>query len=522
MHSVDKVFFRHKTENEKPSQKMCCTYKTKNSARTFLPRQKETRTMAIVDVWHADDGYSVQGEELSFDVADWPAPDANNNNFFTLRLEELTQFEVEARIQARERNLIRLKEAKQRKDIQHVEVHYTGCNDDIQCQALHDLLAFDDREWGSFTLQGVNSMNDFYTKPTSLESLCSLFLALKEVKVLNLYSCSAQHRGHGLEDILKTIPHLTNLTDLRLHGWQMDRVSTTSLIESIQEQESKSIQLLSLRSCCFLGEDTFQQLVDGFGAIEQLHTVNLSYCSLRDNDITRLVDKLKSHPSLECLHIGGNDCISPDSVDAIAGWLEDESCKIRDLNLRALWIGFCEEGLMQRFVDLTNLFQSVGANRTLQSLTLSESYLENMDVEKLCSAVEQKDDLIYLDIGDNPFSESGAKLLLDLVRNGSCIESVRFENIFIPYKCAGSIKLLARWNYLDRRLVNKSANVPLSLWPQAFATVQSDYKGRYDSTDFSPDIIFRFLNTSSGEFGHPLSYRMANQKCSEHYMLETE
>lgn len=468
--------------------------------------------MAILDVWHADDGYSAQGEELNFDVADWPALETTTCNAFTLRLEELTQFEVAARIQARGRNLIRLEEAKRRRDIRHIEVHYTGCNDEIQCEALHDLLTFDDREWISFTLQGVNSMNDFYAKPASLECVCSLFLALKGVKVLNLYSCSSQHRGHGLEDILKTIPHLTSLTDLRLHGWQMDRVSTSSLVESLQEQEENSLQLLSLRSCCFLGEDTFQQLVVGLQNIDQLNTVNLSYCSLRDNDITYLVDKLAQHPSLECLHIGGNDCISPGSVDAIAGWIGNESCKLKDLNLRALWIGFSEEGLMQRFVDLSNLYRSLGVNGSLESLTISECYLDSTDVEELCSALAKQEDLVYLDIGDNPFSERGAKRLLDLVRNSSRIESVRFENHFISYKCSGSIKLFARWNYLDGRLVGNSSNVLLSLWPQAFSKVQSDYRGRYDSSDFSSDIIYRLLHSSSGGFGHPLSYRIARQQ----------
>eukprot|EP00980_Cylindrotheca_fusiformis_P028961 scaffold22680_cov107-Cylindrotheca_fusiformis.AAC.30 len=466
--------------------------------------------MAIVDVWHPDDGYSMQGEELSFDVVDWPVQQTSNNDGYTLRLEELTHFEVEARIQARRRNLVRLKEAKHRKDIRHIEVHYTGCNDDAQREALLDLLAFDDREWNSFTLQGVNSINDFYSKPTSLESLCSLFIALRGVKVLNLYSCSSQHRGHGLEDIMKTIPYLNDLTDLRFHGWQMDRVSTSSLVECIQEQEPQSIRLLSLRSCCFLGEDTFQELVDGLASLEPLTTVNLSYCSLTDRDITYLVDKLKNHPSLECLHIGGNDCISQDSAEAIAGWLSDESCKLKDLNLRALWTGFSEEGLVQRFVDLTNLFHSISGNRTLQSLTLSECSLGSMDLESLCSALKQHLHLVFLDIGDNPFSESGAKALLELIRDGSCIESVRFENHFLSYRCAGSVKLFARWNYLSRRIVDNCSTLPLSLWPKVFERLQSDCKGRYDSTDFSPDSIFRLLNTSSCEFGHHLSYRIAN------------
>ena len=70
--------------------------------------------MAIVDVWHADDGYSIQGEELSIKIKDWPEPE--QAKYLTLRLEELTQFEVNERIKARERNLLRLDQAKKRKE----------------------------------------------------------------------------------------------------------------------------------------------------------------------------------------------------------------------------------------------------------------------------------------------------------------------------------------------------------------------------------------------------------------------
>ena len=83
--------------------------------------------MVIYDRWDADDGYSLQGEELNADVADWSPP--NNKTLHTLRLEELTQYDVAERIETRERNLIRLNEAKRRADIAHLEVHYTCCVD---------------------------------------------------------------------------------------------------------------------------------------------------------------------------------------------------------------------------------------------------------------------------------------------------------------------------------------------------------------------------------------------------------
>ena len=260
-----------------------------------------------------------------------------------------------------------------------------------------------------------------------------------------------------------------------------------------------------------MGEDTFQQVLECLKSIEELDTLNLSYCGLRDNDVSHIVESFKNHQSLKHLHIGGNNCISSDSVETIANWVGDESCKLKDLNLRALWVGFSEDGLLQRFVDLSNLFQSIGSNKSLQTLTLSENYLDGRDIEGLCSEVEKNNHLLYLDIGDNPFDERGAQNLLRLLRDCSSIESIRFENPYLRYKCANTIKLFARLNYMERRLLEKSINMPLSLWPRAFARVQDECDSRYDSTDFSADIIFRVLHLCTGDFGLTLSYRVATR-----------
>lgn len=443
--------------------------------------------MAIVDLWHADN--------------------PEERKFLTLSLEELTQFEVEARIEAREWNLIRLDEAKRCMDIRHLDIPYTCCYDHEQCQAIHDLLACDDREWISFTLQGITDLTNHYSQPTSLKTLSSLLLALKSMKIVNLYSCT-NHRGHGLEDILKLIPMFTNMKELRLQSWQMDGISARSLIRSLQGLESKVLKLLSFKSCSFMGEDTFQEILDCLGSIEELNTLNLSYCNLQDEDITLVVEKFKNHGSLERLHIGGNKCTSIDSLEAIANWIGDESCQLKDLNLRALWVGFSEEGLLQRFVELPDLFQNIGINQSLQSITLSENYLDSRDIKDLCSEIEKKADLLYLDIGDNPFDERGAIFLLEFLRERSSIESIRFENHFVRYKCAGDIKLSARFNYMKRMFLAKASNMPLPLWAHAFARVQDDCYSPHDPTDYSADVIFRVLHFSTGKFGLPLSFRI--------------
>lgn len=461
---------------------------------------------------HADNGYSIQAEELSFSVEEWPSPDAKINNALALRLEDLTQFDEGYRTDARNRNLVRLEAAKSRQYIQHIDIPFTGCNDALQYDALLGLLSFDDRTWASFTLNGMNNTSDFFAKPISWESLCLLFRVLRNVKSLNLISCSAAHRGHGLEEILETIFSFDGLTELRIEGWQMDRISTSSLFEHISNSESNSIELLSLKSCCFIGDETVEKLVEGLPRIEKLQTLNLGNCSLHDADIIQLVQQLQSMPSVQNLRIGGNNCIEQESVNSISEWLSDESCHLHDLNVSSLWIAFGEEGLLQRFVDLIPLFQAVAENRSLQSLTLADNNIENIEINELCYAMKKRDDLIYLDIAENPFNETGAEALQELVQQATGMERIRFENKYFRYRCAESIKFLVQWNSLSSRLGDGVKTMPLSVWPLALARVRNELNDHCDQTDFSADAIFRLLNTLTGDFGHPLSHTIALQQ----------
>jgi Ran GTPase-activating protein (RanGAP) involved in mRNA processing and transport len=464
-------------------------------------------SMVIYDLWHPDDGYSVQGEELDSDVNDWPTPSSDKS--LTLRLEELTHFDISTRIEARSRNLLRLQKAKSRNDINHLEVHYSCLADQKHRIAVEELLNCDKRKWVSFTMHGINGIADLYSRPVPLEDLSSLFVALRSVQVLNLFSLPWL-RGHGLDAILKTIPLYTNLKELRLQGWQMDQVSITALVEALQDINSSdkvSLTLLSLRSCTFLGERSFHEVVDLLATAKHLQTLNIGYCNLQDAHIVYLIQKMRKHQSIQCLHIGGNDCLSPTSVQVIADWLASETCSLRDLNLRALWAAYSEEGLLQRPVDLSVLFDAVRRNFTLERLILSENYLEDDDVRKLVDAILGRGSLTHLDLGDNPFTEEGASSLLMLARNCHSMDSIRFENVYVPYDCTDAIKAQTTINLFGNRLSKTSATVPLTLWPSIIPCLHSAGDQSY-TNEASPDLIYHFLQTTTGEFGLPLSLQL--------------
>jgi Leucine Rich repeat len=471
--------------------------------------------MAIYDNWHGDDRH-YHAEELNFDIAEWP-PQADDKRY-TLRLEESTEYDVYARLRCIERNLARTENAKKRKDIVHVEVHYSCCIDHFQREAIESLLRYDDRDWISFTMIGINGIGDLYIRPASDENLYSLFLSMSKVKVLNLHSCTSS-RGHGLEIILKAIPYFDRLKELRLEGWQMDRVSVAALVESLQFQHKKSVSLLSMRSCLFLGEGAFLEITNGLQNIPQLETLSMSYCNLGDNDIIPLVDSMKIHPSIDRVHLGGNFCRSQDSVSSIAEWIKDPSCNLLDLNVRALWIGFSEEGLVQRYVDLEPLFDALSFNTSLRHLTISENYMEDEDIHQLANALLTSPcrALTFLDVGDNPFKEAGATSLLEVARGVRTLRFIRFENRFAQYHCADLLKLLAEFNRYDSLLLDKSVLIPMALWPFALSQVKAqETEDSMQDEKRSSNLLYWLLQSSTGPFGQHLSIRIALHRKGNH------
>jgi hypothetical protein len=463
--------------------------------------------MATFLKWKPDRNHNE--EELSFDIAEWPQQ--KDDKRYTLCLEETTHYDVDDRRLSRERNLARIERAKERQDVAHLEVQYSCCIDHSQRVAIESLMLYDDRDWLSFTMTGINSVRDLYASPASDELLFTFFLSMTSIKVLNLHS-STSNRGHGLEAILKAIPYFDELQELRIEGWQMDCVSVTALVESLQFKHGKSVSLLSMRSCLFIGEGAFHEIVCGLHKVPHLESLNMSYCNLGDNDIILLVDSVKIHPSIKRVHLGGNYCQSQDSVSSIADWIKDPNCNLHDLNTRGLWTSFSEDGLLQRYVDLHPFFDALSKNSTLRALTISENYIEDNDARQLANALLASPNrkLKFLDARHNPFQEAGAMSLLEVVRSVHSICAVRFENNFLQYRCADLVKLLAEFNRYDPLLVDKAINIPMPLWPLAFSRIQKQHTLNPMPDEVrSSNLLYRLLQSPTGPFGQQLSLQIS-------------
>ena len=468
--------------------------------------------MDSLDLIHEDDNV------LDFDILNWSAPVEGRT--FTLRLENMDHGGKEGKARSRGRNILRLKEAQGRRDIVNLSIHYICCIDPLQLEAILELVKHGDRDWASFSMTGINEVGNLYSPLAFSKELKVLFQGLKDMRILTLQS-SPTNTGHGLELMLEEIPSFSNLEELRLHGWQIDRISGSTLVKSLECQTKKSIRLLSMKSCRFLGETTFDIFCRGLEGMKSLNTLDLSYSNLRDTEIIRLIESTKIHPSIECVDLERNCCQDQSSLHIIADWISEGNCNLRALNVGALWTGFSDDGLLVRFVDPMPLFSALCHNSSLSELNVSGSFLDNKDIQKLTESLSSRRrcrKLTSLNVGINPFDQNGAATLLRFVRDLRTVQHIKFENPFIKYECAKLIKIQAEANYFNA-FVGKSVDIPLSVWPNIFARVQKGKKPRTSGhvSEFSADNIYRSLRAGSGSYGKQLCLRIATQNSKDHF-----
>jgi len=489
--------------------------------------------MIIFDDWKTDDvdkNEKSKVQELCFDVSEWPVPATATTRAATtttkearappakhvqycLRLEDCTHVPIGERIRCHERNYKRLEVASTRNDITHLEIPYAAVCPDIVQNKLETLVGQNDREWTSVSLFNIHRMDDLYARPVDGEKLYLLVSAMKQFKEVHLQGCPAS-QGHGLDSMLKAIPDFENIKTLRLEGWQMDRVAATGLVEALAWNQHKSITELSLRSCRFQGEETFHQIVEGLSVnAKQLQLLNVSYCDLLDQDIIPFIDVMKTHPNLQQLHLGGNTSKSQDTVASIAEWIQDPHCKLSNLNFRALWISFSEDGLLQRWVSLIPLYEALKNNTSIKNFTLSESYLEDQDICKLSRALAARpsNSLYHFDVAGNPFQEAGVKSLETMLHTQKSLVSVHFENdIFPPYQCAAGLKFLAQINKVEQKLrLKSSSHTKTQIWPKAFEKIQKTVD---DGLVSSSSVMFHLLRSTVGPHGKELAMQIAAHK----------
>lgn len=491
-----------------------------------------TSSNNIYDVWPSISYHlaSEKVQELPVDINEWTMMTATmmetaKTTTWLLKLEEWTHHDHSARKDAQSRNLQRMKAATvaiQGPDVRHLQLHYSVCSDPLQRQRLIELLQ-SKPSWASITMMGMHGMLDWYAKPFLAEELEPIFQAFQTVKILNLYSCQ-WFRGHGLDVLCKCLSEYTHLQELRLQGWQWDRVAIDAWKEGLTtSKKTCKVRLLSLQSCSFQGDGVIQDMIQCIATqFPHLRALNVSYCQLSDENVALLAEQIQQeqeHESpltLQHLHLGGNNCVLSSSVEAISRWLKKEDCSLIDLNLQALWVAYSEDyGLRHRPVSLSPLYESLAENRSLERFCLADNNLDDAEISQLIYSLKLRSkSLLALDVGDNPFSsEGGARSLLDFVSSRPTLQSMRFENPYLTYQVGSLIHFRIRYQWFRERIQRASSAPCLGLWSNIISLVGNEQgqpvAGGWTNPATPEDLIYSLLQSTSGETGEALIYRVA-------------
>ena len=490
-------------------------------------------------------GTTAAASELPLDVLEWTTTTMSKtashqryrNQEWMLRLEEWTDHDHTARKDAQSRNLQRMHLVatapaggsllERVLKVHHLHLHFSVCQDPLQRQSLIGLLKSNEN-WKSITILGMHGMMDWYARPISADELEPLFQAFQKVQCLHLFSCP-WFRGHGLDVLCKSLQDYTHLQEVRLQGWQWDRVAVDAWKLSLSNIPTiHRVRHLSLQSCTFQGDGVVQDMIECISRqFPKLRTLNMSCCSLSDDNVVFLVQQFQERKpsSLQHLHLGGNKCSNSTSVDAISQWLHHEQCSLVDLNLSGLWAAYSEDhGLLQRPVSLSRLYESLATNNALKRLCLAGNILDNSDISQLLSSLKLRSTpLSDLDVGDNPFSsEEGGRSLLEFISWHPTLHSLRFENPYLTYQAAPLIHFRIRFQWYLKRIQSAPSEPPLALWSNILCFFANHNQNNQGGTDgwtnptTPQDLVYSFLQSTSGEYGHTLLYRVA-----KHYGRES-
>ncbi|KAI7790582.1 NACHT, LRR and PYD domains-containing protein 12-like isoform X1 [Triplophysa rosa] len=238
-----------------------------------------------------------------------------------------------------------------------------------------------------------------------------------------------------LSDVLANVS--CKLETLRFMGCELTRKSCAALAEALQSTCS-SLKHLDLSLNC-LEDSGVKLLCAGLkNPLCKLETLSLSDCEITAAGCSKLASALESNPShLRVLDLSLNDLTDTGVTDLLPVfvnldklWLNncnltERSChtmayadpskcsKLRELNLNANAI--MDFGLKHFAVGLCNLLSS------LQSLSLTYCSVTEQGCAFLASAIRSNySQLRELDLRGNKLSDSGAKLLTDLLEDPKC------------------------------------------------------------------------------------------------------
>jgi hypothetical protein len=198
----------------------------------------------------------------------------------------------------------------------------------------------------------------------------------------------------GLAKLAPALYHNTSIKDLDLSGNNLNCTESAEILRDILRR-NKTLTTLDLSRTNFWYTTAVNCIAEGLDSNSTLLNIDLSSCSLRDYGVSTLARNLGSRTTtLQKLTLGNNS-ITATGVGVLIETMEQNSNRIRDLDLR---YNTLIENEGARF-----LARSLG-NNALPSLTrlyLAQCGIGDDGFIALMSALQQNTSLLHLDLSDN-------------------------------------------------------------------------------------------------------------------------
>jgi hypothetical protein len=310
-----------------------------------------------------------------------------------------------------------------------------------------------------------------------LEELPSLrHLTLRKVACADSFSALSRELSNCL-----------SLTELRLEV----SLTTSSASElGLALAQNVTITKLNLYGSAIESLDAIGALAEGLSRNRHLQHLDISYCQLRDEGVSLLVEQLVHHPTLLNLDLSGNYCRS-ESMACIVKLLLQEDHPLLHLNLTNQHAGefggsfdITMLGLAMRSNcslesldlsfnmlyddDMPNLVVALTKNTTLKLLNLMSNQLTTKGISTIAKYLSRWKGLQKLIVACNRFGEEGARSLLDGLQ-----ENTELTHLGMPrgFSVSEDISHLLSLNQGGRKLLLQKEHVPLGLWPLVLARV---------------------------------------------------
>ncbi len=271
------------------------------------------------------------------------------------------------------------------------------------------------------------ALSDILKSCTSLSQLILPFLEIshdsaKAIAGRFKYLTSLQHvtitcssTSGGIITLLSGLTHLTNITDLNLHFYELDSRGVFEVGSGLQLLANSNLSLLSL-VLCTIDDDAGTALANGLHFNVNIHHLDISRNNISPGGVITLLNEIHCLTKLTVLYLSHNN-IDCDGTTALGNQLQYLT-QLRDLDLSHNNIG------PSGAVCLANTFHHL---TKLSVMYLSHNNIGPSGAVGLANSLHHLTELLKLDLSHNNIDLHSAIAVITASKDCPCLSDIRLN-----------------------------------------------------------------------------------------------